>query len=216
MNKLLITQALDERQLLIKKIASKTEAASFIDAKKCNEEKVYGARLPEDEFKKNAEASYQQITDLIDRYQQIEAAIVASNAATSIETSYGTFTVATAISLRNRLRAATSCEMMFENNLERKMAADYQKYLEVAEKKNKALNETAENMRLSILGKESLRKDEKPLEVVDEYVKENTFEIIDPLGVLQKIEESKLRRSSLLTELEKQIKVSNATTFIEV
>lgn len=216
MNKLLITQALDERQLLIKKIASKIEAASFVDAKKRNEEKVYGARVPEDEFKKNAEASYQQVTNLIDRYQKIEAAIVASNAATTIETSYGTFTVAAAISLRNRLRAATSCEMMFENNLEHKMAADYQKYLEIAEKKNRALNETAENMRLSILGKENLRKDEKPLEVVEEYVKENTFEIIDPLGVLQKIEESKLKRNSLLTELETQIKVSNATTFIEV
>ena len=96
------------------------------------------------------------------------------------------------------------------------MAADYQKYLEIADKRNRSLAETAENMRLSILGKESLRKDEKPLEIVEEYVKENTFEIIDPLGVLQKIEESKLRRSSLLTELETQIKVSNATTFIEV
>lgn len=215
-NKLLITQALDERQLLVKKIASKVESANFVDAKKRNEEKVYGARVSADEFKKNAEASYQQITDLIERYQQVDAAIVASNATTTLETSYGTFTVAAAISLRNRLRAATSIEMLFESNLENKMAADYEKYLDVTEKKNKALNETAENMRLSILGKESLRKDEKPLEVVNEYVKENTFEIIDPLGVIQKIEESKTRRSSLLTELETQIKVSNATTFIEI
>lgn len=215
-NKLLITQALDERQLLIKKIASKIESANFVDAKKRNEEKVFGTRVSEDEFKKNTEASYQQITDLIERYQKIEAAIVASNAATTIETSYGVFTVAAAISLRNRFRVATSCEMMFENNLENKMAADYEKYVDISEKKNKALNETAENMRLSILGKESLRKDEKPLEVVNEYVKENIFEVIDPLGVIQKIEESKLRRSSLLTELETQIKVSNATTFIEI
>ena len=42
-NKLLITRALDERQFLIKKIVSKTESACFIDAKKRNEEKVYGA-----------------------------------------------------------------------------------------------------------------------------------------------------------------------------
>ena len=215
-NTLLITQALDERQLLVKKIASKIASANFVDAKKKNEEKVYGARVSEDEFKKSAEASYQQITDLIERYQQIDAAIVASNASTTIETSYGTFTVAAAISMRNRLRSAVSYEMMFENNLENKMAADYEKYLDVTEKKNRALNETAENMRLSILGKESLRKDEKPLEVVNEYVKENTFEIIDPLGVIQKIEASKTRRSSLLTELETQIKVSNATTFIEI
>lgn len=44
-NKLLITQALDERQLLIKKIASKIESANFVDAKKRNEEKVYGTRV---------------------------------------------------------------------------------------------------------------------------------------------------------------------------
>lgn len=80
-NKLLITQVLDERQLLIKKIASKIESANFVDVKKKNEEKVFGTRVSEDEFKKNAEASYHQITDLIERYHKMEAAIVASNAA---------------------------------------------------------------------------------------------------------------------------------------
>ena len=38
------------------------------------------------------------------RYQKIDAAIVASNAKTIIQTSYGEFTVAGAISLRSRLR----------------------------------------------------------------------------------------------------------------
>ena len=39
-NKLLITQALDERDLLVKKINSKIERIDFVDGKKRNEEKV--------------------------------------------------------------------------------------------------------------------------------------------------------------------------------
>ena len=52
--------------------------------------------------------------------------------------------------------------------------------------------------------------------VVDTYVKENTTELVDPLDVKKKIEALQERRNSLLTELDTQIKVSNATTFIEI
>lgn len=43
-------------------------------------------------------------------------------------------------------------------------------------------------MRLSILGKDSKTKDEKPLGVVEAYVKENTTELVDPLDVKKKVE----------------------------
>lgn len=39
--KMLVTQALDERDLLVKKISDKIEKASFVDTIKPNEEKVY-------------------------------------------------------------------------------------------------------------------------------------------------------------------------------
>jgi hypothetical protein len=76
---------------------------SLCDVKKNNETNVLDARISEEEFKQKAESSYQQITDLINRYQVIDAAIVTSNANTMIETSYGTMSVAAAISMRNRL-----------------------------------------------------------------------------------------------------------------
>ena len=78
------------------------------------------------------------------------------------------------------------------------------------------LQSTAENMRLSILGKDSKTKDEKPLGVVDAYVKENTTELVDPLDIKKKLEALEEKRNTLLRELDTQIKVSNATTFIEV
>ena len=47
-------------------------------------------------------------------------------------------------------------------------------------------------------------------------MKENTTELVDPLDAKKKIEALQERRNALLTELDTQIKVSNATTFIEI
>ena len=215
--KMLVTQALDERDLLVKKIQDKIAKASFTDVKKHNEEKVLERRITEEDFKKEAESSYQQIMDLIERFQRIDAAIVASNAATIIHTSFGDYTVAGAISLRSRMRCSGSYEdeADFEQSLYNKMKIELDKCLLSIENKNRQLETTAENMRLSILGKDSKVKDDKPLEVVNTYVQENTTELVDPLDVQKKIEEIRENRAKLLAELDTQIKVSNATTFIE-
>lgn len=215
--KMLVTQALDERDLLVKKIQDKIAKASFTDVKKHNEEKVFERRITEEDFKKEAESSYQQIMDLIERFRRIDAAIVASNAATIIHTSFGDYTVAGAISLRSRMRGSGSYEdeADFEQNLYYKMKNELDKCLLSIENKNRQLETTAESMRLSILGKDSKTKDDKPLEVVNTYVQENTAELVDPLDVQKKIEEIRENRAKLLAELDTRIKVSNATTFVE-
>lgn len=96
------------------------------------------------------------------------------------------------------------------------MASEYNERVQFCDRKNSQLQSTAEEMRLSILGKDSKTKDEKPLGVVEAYVKENTTELVDPLDVKKKLEALEEKRNTLLTELDTQIKVSNATTFIEV
>lgn len=216
--KMLVTQALDERDLLVKKITDKIAKASFVDTIKPNEDKVYTKRVGKDEYAKEAESAYQQIVDLIERFQRIDAAIVASNANTEITTSYGSFTVAGAIALRSRLRGAGvyGDDADFEGRLQKKLANEYSERVQFCDRKNSQLQTTAEEMRLSILGKDSKTKEEKPLVVVDAYVKENTTELVDPLDVKKKVEELEEKRNTLLTELDTKIKVSNATTFIEV
>lgn len=216
--RLLVTQALDERDLLVKKINDKIQAAVFADVIKRNEENVYNRRLPKEEFKKEAESAYQQICDLIERYNRIDAAIVESNANTFIETSYGRFSVAGAITLRNRMRgdAKFGGAADFESTLFYKLKKNYQDCIATIERKNKALSDTAEEMRLSILGRENKNKEEKPLEVVETYIKENTMELADPLDMVKKMEYLQERKDKLLAELETQIKVSNATTFISI
>lgn len=216
--KMLVTQALDERDLLVKKITDKIVKASFVDTIRPNEDKVFAKRIDKDEYAKAAESAYQQIVDLIDRFQKIDAAIVASNANTEITTSYGTFTVAGAIALRSRLRGAGTYgdDADFEGRLQRKFENEYNERVQFCDRKNMQLQATAEDMRLSILGKDSKTKEEKPLGVVEAYVKENTTELVDPLDVKKKVEALQEKRNTLLTELDTQIKVSNATTFVEV
>lgn len=213
--KLLITQALDERDLLRKKINNKIQKANFVDMAKNNEENVVNARVDRETFKKQAEASFQQIRDLINRYQKIDAAIVASNASTKIQTSYGEYTVAAAISLRNRLRSIDD-KTDFEGNLLSAMEKTLINHIQAVDTRNRKLEMTAEGMRDSILGKETKGKDDKPLEVVDTYVRENTTVLIDPLDLKKKIDEIYEKNDTLLRELDTCIKVSNATTFIEI
>ena len=59
-------------------------------------------------------------------------------------------------------------------------------------------------------------KDDKPLEVVEAYVRENTTVLVDPLETQKQIEALKEKRETLLRELDTQIKVSNATTYVEI
>ena len=216
--RLLVTQALDERDLLVKKINDKIAKATIVDTMRNNEDTVNKARVDKETFGRQAESAYQQIRDLITRFQKIDAAIVASNAVTRIQTSYGEFTVAGAISLRGRLRGQGVYENAadFEGGLLRKMETDFQNQIQAIDTKNRQLQSTAENMRLSILGKDSKVKDDKPLEVVEAYVRENTTVLVDPLKIEEQIEAMKEKRETLLRELDTQIKVSNATTYVEI
>ena len=216
--KMLVTQALDQRDLLVKKICDKIRKASFTETKKHNEEKVMERRVTQKEFEKEARSSYQQIIDLIHWYDKVDQAILRSNAETLIETSYGTMSIANALALRSRLNCSNAydSDSNFEGNLMMKLQEELNEKIRVMEQKNKGLQNTAETMRLSILGKDTKTKDETPLKVVDVYVQENTTELIDPLNVRKKINELNERRETILNELDTKIKVSNATTFVEI
>lgn len=220
---MLMTQALDERDLLRKKIRQKIGNTLFIDCRKNNEEKVLKGARSKEEFRKEAESAYQSIVDSIRRYERLDAAIIASNAAAKITTSYGEYTVAAAIALRSRLKGASVMDDLdsffptndFESELAGQMERQYQEMVKTMDNKNAALEQTAETMRLSILGKDGRGKEDGPaLEVVKTYVEENKAGLEDPLDLRKKVEMLKQRHDTLLSELDTGIKVSNATTLI--
>jgi len=214
---MLMTQALDERDLLVKKINDKIDKLKLVDVKRKNEEKTADSRVTPEEFTKVAQAGYQQVIDLMSRYQRLDSAIIASNAAHYVETSQGKISVADAIALRARLKANGLYieEGTFEETLMEQFKSQYDAAVKAADLKNKMVETQAESMRTAILGRDSKAKDMQPLEVVNAYIQENTTEIIDPLGVMKKYQELKEQTDALLSELDTRIKVSNATTTVE-
>lgn len=217
MEKMLMTQALDERDLLVKKINDKINGLRITDTLKRNVETTADLGLSKDDFGKNASAAFQQIEDLISRYERLDAAIVASNAEQKIETKLGTYTVAGAIALRQRLKGSGiyADQGMFEQKLINIMESSYQVSVKRAEAMNRLMQQQADNMRLAILGKDTPVKETRQLEVVDEYVKENTVDVIDPLHVQNKVSSLKEKLAELLSDIDTKLKVSNATTTIE-
>lgn len=220
---MLMTQALDERDLLRKKIQQKISSALFIDCRKNNEENVIKGACSREDFRKASESAYQSIIDSIRRYEKLDAAIIASNAEARVVTSYGEYTVAAAIALRSRLKSTPVEDDFggyfqtndFESELAGQMERQYQEIVKTMDSRNAALEQTAETMRLSILGKDGRGKEDgSALEVVKTYVSENKTGLEDPLDLRKKVEALKQRHDTLLAELDTVIKVSNATTVI--
>ena len=150
--KILITQALDERDLLVKKINNKIEKTSFADIMKAKEERVMDGRMEKNEYTDMVKSSYQQICDLILRFQRLDEAILVSNANTMIHTTIGEMSISSAISLRNKMKKGIegkSEEMDFETLLQKELVRQYLGAILKIKEENKVVQEQAKSMRKS-------------------------------------------------------------------
>lgn len=141
-------------------------------------------------FEKEARRQLQQIRDLISRYDRLCEAITVSNAQTMIETSRGEMPLASAISLRNRLRGSGPYGDAgdFEGRLIDKMRKEYRNMQEAVDDIN-GLSEGRARQQA---------------------------QICDPLRIMGRAQRMQDERDTLLAELETKIKVANATTYLSI
>lgn len=242
-NRITVVQALDERDLLVKKIMNKTQKAQFVDMMKPKAAVTWEKRVTKAAFAAEAKSALQQIQDLIARYDRLNAAITLSNAATFLETSQGRMTVSCAIALRNRLRGSGPYGELtdFEGRLVRKMESSYKEEQELQRKKNEGMRrEASAQKKGSTASKNSARvvllqsagaqgksrkisqdsREGRGTGAVSEGSRQEKsvelMRIVDPLNIRRKAEEIAERREALLAELETKIKISNATTFVTI
>lgn len=231
MREMLIINALNERDLLRDRIFQKIREMRVVDYKKQCEERTAEMLLEEKVFCEKAKSDVQSIEDLICNYDEIDAAIIASNATTIVKTKYGEYTVAAAIALKQRLRLS-SCkdfsrvEILSDKKLREKCDFESEmievmqnQMLDVLNKLKRAQNSletSAEVMRNNILGGDKTKKDAASLAVVDEYLKANSYKLVDPMDLSDRLAKMKAERENLYTELDTAIKISNATTKIQV
>lgn len=214
--RMLVCNALDERDFLRKKIISAINSTYFIACKRVKDDKVRTTGFTDPKtFENEAKSAYQSITDMIDRYTRLDTAITLANASTEIKLSDDTvMTRAAAISMRKALVGDTSTDFTGKliNVLERQFASVSATANELNAKADRELEQYKDNMTSGDKAKELTPAVTQTLESL---VADNRADIIDPIGVEKEIKKLEDKYDTLKKELDSAIKVSNATTFVE-
>ena len=214
MEKLLVCEALDERDFLRKKIISSIRSAKFIASKRKKDQKV-GGIVTVEEFEKDAKATYQSITDLMDRYKRLDTAIVLANAQTKIKTRSGVeMTRAAAIAMRKALFESDDSD--FEGLLLSTMTSQYNNSVSQVAMLDKKADTELENYKNNLTGRDSKTAlSSEQIEMCEKLTADLHGELIDPLSLESKIREREEAYCKLKKELDSAIKTSNATTYVE-
>lgn len=208
-----VHKALAELKVIDSRINNAIYSGTFVVANKHSNEKIHGVTI--NEFKNSMKSDFQKVSDLIARRNAIKKAVVASNAVTKVKVGDNEYTVATAIEMKNH-------GMEFKNTFKKCLEAQYAVAKNELDKNSgDPLEKRAENYVLSVI--QAQPKDSKM--AVDseamknlraQYIKDNTYDIIDPIGVKDAIEQLDNEISSFITEVDAALSVSNALTVLDI
>ena len=212
MEKMIVTRALDERDLLIKKINDAIDRASFVTVKKTSDDIVIGGKKSVQEFDDEARADLQSIRDLISRYNRLDAAILLANATTDIEVAGVTMTRAAAINLRKTLLGRSFSNTNFDDALIRKINNDFTKAKMAINKSQENADRQKEAMSTALAS--SVLSDDS-LKSISAYCDNLVYSMVDPIDAEKVVGDLQGRQDELKANLESAIRISNATTYVE-
>lgn len=203
-----VTEALKELKLYDQKINKAIDSCTFIGAKKKSSDKV-GYTLTEN-FVNNAKAGYQSIKDLESNRAKLKAAVVQSNALTSVEIAGKKYTVAEAIEKKNSI--------VYKQLLLRAMKEQWASVTAQVTRENNKVDTQVDKMLETFLGKDSDKKvSESDLSAIsDPYRAKNEWELIDPLDLYNEIHELEKEIDEFLADVDTRLSISNSVTYIEV
>lgn len=209
MEKMLVTQALNELKTLDSRINSTIIHANFVVASKLCEKNAFPGKTKED-FSNEAKASMQSIDDLIKRRETIKAAIIQSNAVTEIEVAGEKMTVAKAIDYKNSLE--------YKRLLLNRMRQQYRDALQNVNNGNADMQKKIDQMILSAYGKDGKDKVDKSTYdcIADPYKKNNEYGLVDPIGIEEQIKKLETWIDDFSSNVDAQLQISNCITFIEI
>lgn len=208
MEKMLVTQALNELKTLDSRIMRAINNATFVAPAKICEKNVI-SNMSKEDFNANAKSDLQSIDDLINRRKNIKAAIVASNAVTMVTVAGVEMTVAAAIERK------TSIE--YEKSLLRQMKNQYLNSKQRVDVKNTEMEAAIERLVATAFGKDSKTniKSDDYSAIADPYKEKNEWALVDPIDVLNQITKREEEIDMFLSSVDSQLQISNCTNYIE-
>ena len=197
-----VTQALSELKLLRSRIQSAITSSSFITLKKKRD------LLDVGRFATEANASYQSYNDLLNRYNKIKAAIVISNATTTVTIGDATYTVAEAVERKRSIELEKDMLSIMRN----------QYSSAIAQHSAHTASEAARVERLlqSELSKDSKTNVETITQLTETFLAQNKAEVIDPLNLSEKIDTTTKRIEEFETKVDWVLSESNGKTQISI
>lgn len=207
--KMTVHKALAELKLLDDRITKAIQTTIYCVPNKHSNDKINGVSI--EEITKQMQGGYDKAVSLIERRKAIKKSVVLSNAVTKVKIAGNEYTVAEAIELKNH-------GVDFETALMLNMQKQYNNAMAVIKKENGSdLEERADHYVTAIYGAKESKTNTADIEKVKEdFLKSNQYELVDPLSVLDKINDLEEKINDFMAEVDSTLSVSNALTEIEV
>lgn len=204
-----IHKALAELKLLDSRIEKAIAEGIYCVANKHSNDKIGG--IPLNEYIKVMQGGYDKATDLINRRKAIKRAVVLSNAVTKVSVANVEYTVAEAIEMKNH-------GVDFDNLLMNTMQKHYNMaQMQIKKENGKDLEQRAEQYVTAIYGQKEGKTNTADIEKVkSDFLTANQYELVDPLHVLDKIENLEKKINDFMAEVDSALSVSNALTEITI
>ena len=210
--KMTIHKALSELKTIDDRIIKSIRANTYVLAVKHSAEKINGVKI--DTFKDNMKSGYQKTIDLIARRDAMKRAVVLSNANTKVKVGNKALSVAEAIEAKNH-------GMEFKKTLLQYLSTAYGSAQNEFNKNNdEALEKKAEKYILDVIAAQpkdsKMSIDSDAMKALRKtYIENNTYDLVDPLGVAKVIEALDAEINEFNAEVDAALSVSNALTVIE-
>lgn len=207
--KMNVHKALAELKLLDDRIEKAIAEGIYCVANKHSNDKIGG--VPLDEYIKIMQGGYDKATDLINRRKAIKRAVVLSNAVTKVSVAGDEYTVAEAIEMKNH-------GVDFDKLLMNTMNIQYRNaQMQINLENGKDLEQRAEQYVTAIYGQKEGKTNTADIEKVRaDFLMANSYELVDPLHVLDKIEDLEKKINDFMAEVDSALSVSNALTEITI
>ena len=204
-----ITEALKELKLYESKITKAIGQNTFVGAKKKSADRV--GVVATDRFCELAKSGYQSINDLIENRDKIKAAIVQSNAITTVEINGVEYTVAQAIEFKNS-------SIRYKKLLLSALKEQYAEAVEIMTRENVRVDRQVDKMLETFVGKDSDKKiNETDMAAISEpYRAKNEYEIVDPISIRGEIDRLEAEIDGFEAEVDVKLSISNSITHIEI
>ena len=210
--KMTIHRALSELKTMDDRITKAIDVVTYVVAVKHSAEKING--VPIAEFKESIKSGYQKVQSLMARRDAMKRAVVLSNATTKVTVAGKEYTVAEAIEQKNH-------GMEFKKYLRNQLVSQQRTaQANLDANSGEALEKKAEQYVLSVIGAQpkdsKMSVDSEAMKALRKtYIENNTYDLIDPIGVTKVMENLLDEINEFETEVDAALSVSNAVTVIE-